>query len=224
MQRAEIFIQENSVSGVSDLFQNIGALCKVRCGQNQQLQRPNYSQFCLLGQLWSTSRKAERLPLKVLETVLMLWADLERVGSQRELPELSSFENRTGDHSKGRRHNEDVEVACEEYPDFCSRTNIQFFRSQSNRKLSPSWFSVIAGFPWFSAVGMAAGMYFGFCLVILVTTWLARFALVNLVISSFNTASCSTLDRRLVRQQRIWIWENKMWKYEYWNIEKRNVK
>ena len=127
MQRAEVFIQENSISGVSDLFQNKGALCKVRCGQNQQLQRPNYSQFCLLGQLWSTRRKAERLPLKVLETVLMLWADLERVGSQRELPELSSFENRTGDHSKGRRHNEDVEVACEEYPDFCSRTNIYFF-------------------------------------------------------------------------------------------------
>ena len=130
MKRAEIFIQENSIWGVSDLFQNIGALCKVRCGQNQQLQRPNYSQFRLLGQLWSTRRKAERLPLKVLETVLMLWADLERVGSQRELPELSSFENRTGDHSKGRRHNEDVEVACEEYPDFCSRTNIEFFRSK----------------------------------------------------------------------------------------------
>ena len=130
MKRAEIFIQENSIWGVSDLFQNIGALCKVRCGQNQQLQRPNYSQFCLLGQLWSASRKAERLPLKVLETVLMLWADLERVGSQRELPELSSFENRTGDHSKGRRHNEDVEVACEEYPDFCSRTNFEFFRSK----------------------------------------------------------------------------------------------
>ena len=157
MKRAEIFIQENSIWGVSDLFQNIGALCKVRCGQNQQLQRPNHSQFCL-GQLWSASRKAERLPLKVLETVLMLWADLERVGSQRELPELSSFENRTGDHSKGRRHNEDVEVACEEYPDFCTRTNIQFFRSQSNRKLSPSWFSVIAGLPWFSAVEMAAGI------------------------------------------------------------------
>ena len=226
-------LQENSISGVSDLFQNIGALCKVRCGQNQQLQRPNYSQFCLghrshliNDQLWSARRKAERLPLKVLETVLMLWADLEGVGSQRELPELSSFENRTGDHSKGRRHNEDVEVACEEYPDFCSRTNINFFRSQSNRKLPPSWFSVIAGFPWFSAVEMAAGidLYFGFGLVILVTTWLARFALVNLVIRSFNTASCSTLDRRLVRQQRIWIWENKMWKFEYWNIENRNVK
>ena len=130
MKRAEIFIQENFIWGVSDLFQNIGALCKVCCGQNQQLQRPNYSQFRLLGQLWSTRRKAERLPLKVLETVLMLWADLERVGSQRELPELSSFENRTGDHSKGRRHNEDVEVACEEYPDFCSRTNIEFFRSK----------------------------------------------------------------------------------------------
>ena len=211
-------LQENSISGVSDLFQNKGALCKVRCGQNQQLQRPNYSQFCLR-QLWSTSRKAERLPLKVLETVLMLWADLE-------LPELSTFENRTGDHSKGRRHNEDVEVACEEYPDFCSRTNIQFFRSQSNRKLSPSWFSVIAGLPWFSAVEMAAGMslYFGFGLVILVTTWLARFALVNLVIRSFNTASCSTLDRRLVRQQRIWIWETKcenmnigILKSEMWN-------
>ena len=89
-------------------------------------------------QLVSASRKAERLPLKVLETVLMLRNDLESFGSQRELPELSSFENRTGDHSKGRRHNEDVEVACEEYPDFCSRTNIQFFRSQSNRKLPPS--------------------------------------------------------------------------------------
>ena len=218
-------LQENSISGVSDLFQNIGALCKVRCRQNQQLQRPNYSQFCLR-QLWSASRKAERLPLKVLETVLMLWADLEGVRSQRELPELSSFENRTGDHSKGRRHNEDVEVACEEYPDFCSRTNIKFFRSQSNRKLPPSWFSVIAGLPWFSAVEVAAGidLYFGFGLVILVTTWLARFALVNLVISSFNTASCSTLDRMSVRQQRIWIWENKMWKFEYWNIEYRNVK
>ena len=47
MQRAENFLKENSISGVSDLFQNIGALCKVRCGQNQQLQRPNYSQFCL---------------------------------------------------------------------------------------------------------------------------------------------------------------------------------
>ena len=154
----------------------------------------------------------------------MLWADFEGVRSQRELPELSSFENRTGDHSKGRRHNEDVEVACEEYPDFCSRTNIQFFRSQTNRKLSPSWFSVITGLPWFSAVEMAAGidLYFGFGLVILVTTWLARFDLVNLVISSFNTASCSTLDRRLVRQQRIWMWENKMWKYrilEYWKVK-----
>ena len=47
MQRAEIIIQENSNSGVSNLFQNIGALCKVRCGQNQQLQRPNYSRFCV---------------------------------------------------------------------------------------------------------------------------------------------------------------------------------
>ena len=110
-------------------------------------------------------------------------------------------------------------------PRFLFKNKYSIFQIE---KMSPSWFSVIAGLPWFSAVEMAAGMnlYFGFGLVILVTTWLARFALVNLVIRSFNTASCSTLDRTSVRQQRIWILENKMWildskmwKCEYWKTK-----
>ena len=83
------------------------------------------------------------------------------------------------------------------------------------KKMSPSWFSVVAVFPWFSAVEMVPvvpvvgiSLRFWFGLVNLVKTWITRFALVNLVMSSFNTARCSTLDRRLVRQQRIWMFEN----------------
>lgn len=83
------------------------------------------------------------------------------------------------------------------------------------KKMSPSWFSVVAVFPWFSAVEMVPvvpvvgiSLRFRFGLVNLVKTWITRFALVNLVMSSFNTARCSTLDRRLVRQQRIWMFEN----------------
>jgi len=76
---------------------------------------------------------------------------LERVGSQRELPELSSFENRTGDHSKGRRHNEDVEVACEEYPDFFMifcyrRSSMVFCRGDGRRDELVFWV-------WFGDLG-----------------------------------------------------------------------
>ena len=169
--------------------------------------------------LWSACCLAESLHLKVVESVQIA---LQGAGSACELQELLSLQSRTGKHSKSRGHNEDVEVACdEEYPDFWTRTILYFKLRCANKRKWPSWFSVVAVFPWFSAAEMVAEIDFSFWLVNLVMTWLTpfglvnllmtwltRFALVNLVMSSFNTARCSTLDRRSVRQQSIWMLEN----------------
>ena len=68
--------------------------------------------------------------MKVVES-FRIEAALQSAGSACDLQKLPSLQSRTGNHSKSRGHNEDVEVACEEYPDFCSRTNIEFFRSKN---------------------------------------------------------------------------------------------
>ena len=115
--------------GVSDLFQTIGALCMVQCesrAKSTTSESDCFKFLCFFFRLWSACGcQAESLHLKVVELV-QIEAALQSAGSARELQELSSFQSRTGNHSKSRGHNEDVEVACEEHPDFCTTTTIWF--------------------------------------------------------------------------------------------------
>lgn len=113
---------------VTDLFQTIGVQCTLHTvhGAVWKSRKINNFRSDLSNFFFSACSQAESLHLKrVARLLFQSKAALEDASSACELPQLLSLKSGAGNHSKGRDcHNEDVEVACEEYPDFCAASVI----------------------------------------------------------------------------------------------------
>ena len=200
--------------GVTDLFQTIGALCMVQCESRAKSTTSDriVSNSCASSLTLISMRLSGREPAFECDgkyAACSNWGCLARRWLSTWTPRVAFVSKPHWQPLQEQRSQRRCWSCLWGVPRFLHKNNNMIPFEICERK-SPSWFSVVAVFPWFSAVEMATeiGWSFWFCFVNLVMTCLTRFGLVNLVMSSFNTARCSTLDRRSVLQQRIWMLEN----------------